>query len=339
MFVMAVPGLASLVERELEEVGGLSVTDRGCDGRADLVLFEASADSRGAALELRTAEDAFIEVGRTRRAEGDDAGRVAARLWRRQRVETALSVWARLVRPLRAAMTYRVVVRVLQERAFLRTELRRQVAGALAADRPRWRPADPAELELWVSEHRPGHLVAGLRVSGEAMRQHGGRAVERPGALRPTVAAAMVRLAGRAHGHLLDPCCGSGTILAEAGAAGWDCRGFDLDPEAVQVARRNAPGAEIEVGDARRLDLPTGSVGACASNLPFGRRYVPQAPRDRWLGEVLAELRRVTSPGGRLVLLAPRLDRRQLPAGLRLAERLPIRLLGLATTIWAFDRP
>ncbi|MBO0684713.1 MAG: methyltransferase domain-containing protein, partial [Candidatus Dormibacteraeota bacterium] len=170
------------------------------------------------------------------------------------------------------------------------------------------------------------------------MRQHGGRTVERPGALRPTVAAAMVRLAGRPRSHLLDPCCGSGTILAEATAAGWACRGFDLDPEAVQAARRNAPGAEIEVGDARRLELSSGSIAACVSNLPFGRRYAPQGRSDRWLGEVLAELRRVTQPDGRLVLLAPRLDRRQVPTGLRQTERLPIRLLGLATTIWAFDR-
>jgi hypothetical protein len=36
------------------------------------------------------------------------------------------------------------------------------------------------------------------------MRQHGGRDAERRGALRPTVAAAMVRLAGKARGVLLD---------------------------------------------------------------------------------------------------------------------------------------
>ena len=64
-------------------------------------------------------------------------------------------------------------------------------------------------------EYQPGKIVAGLRVSDLRMRQHEGRDIERSGALRPTVAAAMVHLAGKPDGILLDP-CGSGTILAEA---------------------------------------------------------------------------------------------------------------------------
>jgi 23S rRNA G2445 N2-methylase RlmL len=68
---------------------------------------------------------------------------------------------------------------------------------------------------VWVVEYQPGKIVAGLRVSDLRMRQHEGRDIERSGALRPTVAAAMVHLAGKPDGILLDP-CGSGTILAEA---------------------------------------------------------------------------------------------------------------------------
>src|SRR5947207_2101289 len=82
----------------------------------------------------------------------------------------------------------------------------------------------------------------------------------REGALRPTVANAMVRIAGEPSGILLDPCCGSGTILGEAVAAGWEVRGSDIDPDAVQIARKNVPGISIWTGDARRLEVEDGSV-------------------------------------------------------------------------------
>jgi 23S rRNA G2445 N2-methylase RlmL len=338
MFATAVPGLAPLVGRELEGLDGIRVTGSGNDGRSDVVLFEAGRGRRDQALSLRTTEDVFVELGRASRGDGDDPRRIAGRIWRPEQVQRALSVWAAAIRPLASSMTFRVVARVLQEGSFLRTDLRRQLQQAIAADRPRWRPSDPAQVEVWVTEYQPGRFLAGLRLTDARMRQHGGRAVEREGALRPTVAAAMVGLAGEPAGVLLDPCCGAGTILAEALAAGWTASGRDLDPAAVEVARRNAPGAPVHPGDARRLDLPDGSVAACVANLPFGQRFEVQGEPRQWLAAVLAELARVTTPGGRVVLLTPRLPGDAVPAGLVLGERHRIRLLGTGTTIWALDR-
>lgn len=338
MFATAVPGLAPLVSRELAELPGITVTGTGFDGRSDVVLFEAEPGDREAVSSLRTAEDVFVEVGRTLRAEGDDPRWIARRIWRPRPVQRALSVWAEQVRPLSASMTFRVITRVLQERAFRRTELRRHLTRVVGDDKPRWKQADPAQVEIWASEYQRGKLVAGLRLSGAGMRQHGGRAAERPAALRPTVAASMVRLAGKPSGVLLDPACGSGTILAEAAALGWQTRGVDIDADAVLLARRNASAAEVHIGDARRLDLPDGCVRACVSNLPFGRQYDLAGGEHDWLGAVFAELFRVTVPGGRIVLLRPRIPRTTVPDGLRLAERFRVRLLGTATTIWAYDR-
>lgn len=338
LFATAVPGLAAIAARELAALPGVTVQDSGFDGRSDVVVFEATRAGRAEVLALRLTEDVFVEVGRTLRAEGDRPAWISGRIWRQERVQRALSVWADEVRPLSGGMVFRVIVRVRQERSFLRTDLRRRLTEAIGRDRPQWRNGDPADIEVWISEYRPGRFVAGLRLSDAGMRQHDGRAVEREGALRPTVASAMVRLAGQARGTLLDPCCGSGTILGEAVAAGWRASGLDIDPGAVRVARRNVPGAEVSPGDARRLAFSDGSIDACVSNLPFGRQYPVEGEPGDWLRLVLGELARVTRPGGRVVVLVPELPRAVLPPGLRLRDRVPIRLLGFKTTIWGYDR-
>jgi ribosomal RNA small subunit methyltransferase A len=338
MFVMCLPGLAPLVRRQLNDLHGITATGDGFDGRADVVLFGAGRGHRGGALALRTAEDVFVEVGRADRAQADDPRRIAAAIWRPQPVQRALSVWAEQQHPLAGSMTFRVITRVLSESTFRRTELRRQLTEAVRRDRRRWTVADPAELEIWACEYRPGRFVAGLRLTDVRMRQHGGRSLERPGALRPTLAAAMVDLAGQPPGMLLDPCCGSGSILAEAVAAGWTATGLDIDPSAVAIARGNAAQASVHIGDARRMSLPDASATACVTNLPFGRQYRVQGKTTPWLAAVLEEIARVTRPGGRVVLLAPEIPSAALPRSLQPAGAFPVRLLGRTVTTWSYRR-
>jgi tRNA G10 N-methylase Trm11 len=147
----------------------------------------------------------------------------------------------------------------------------------------------------------------------------------------------MVRLAGEPRGRLLDPCCSSGTLLAEAQHRGWQGFGGDVDPTAIRVARRNVPNAQLVVADARAVPFQDGVLAACVSNLPFGRQYGVEGPVKAWLHAVTAELSRVVRPGGRVVLLSPeRLV--DVQSGLRLLRRVPIRLLGTRATIWAFER-
>jgi 23S rRNA G2445 N2-methylase RlmL len=338
LFATSVPGLGRMLRRQLDAVDGIQSTGSGFDGRAELVFFDADRVSRAEALRSRLAEDVFAEIGRANRAGGAVPGAVASMAWQAGGVQRALSVWAEQVRPLAGSMTYRVIARVLSEARFLRTDLRQALSDLAASDRPRWKVADPAQLEIWITEWHDGQYVAGLRLSDASMRQHGGRAAERAGALRPTVAAAMVQLAGDPGGLLLDPCCGSGTILAEALAAGWAAEGTDIDAEAVEMAARNAAGASVQVGDAREVLVADECAGACVSNLPFGRQFgVPGAWQD-WVRTVLAEMSRVTRSGGSVVVLAPELPRQAIPGSLRLLRTVPIRLLGTAPTIWVFRR-
>jgi 23S rRNA G2445 N2-methylase RlmL len=338
LFALTVPGMATLLAHEIDGTDGLTSTEAGNDGRADVVLFDAGRGARGSVQAIRAAEDVFVEVGRARRADGDDPRQIGARVWQSERVERALSVWAEQVRPLSAGMSYRVIARVLREQSFQRTDLRRELSRVVGTNRPRWKTADPATLEVWIVEYAPGKLVAGLRLTDVSKRQGGGRAIERPGALRPSVAAAMVDIAGPPGGVLLDPCCGSGTILAQALTVGWQATGSDIDAEAVRIAQQNVPAATISQDDVRKLPLADGSMSACVSNLPFGRQYGVEGPMHRWQLDAVAEMVRVSRSGSRIVLLVPELPNRGELPGVRLSEQHALRLLGVKTAIWVLDR-
>lgn len=266
-FATTLPGLGSLLRQELDARPDVSPVDEpGHDGRSDIVFFRMRRGARPDFREFRLAEDVFVTLARSGRGSPRE---IANTLVTKTDVERGLSVWTRFAGHLTSSMSYRVIARVVDESRFKRTELRDAVTRIIAANRPRWRVEDPAELELWVLEYQRARFVAGLRLSDKQMRQHGGgRVTERRGALRPVVAAAMVRLAGATPGRLLDPCCGSGTILREALATGWEAVGSDIDPDAVSIARDNTPRARVDRADVLQLPHEDASFDAVVSNLP-----------------------------------------------------------------------
>jgi hypothetical protein len=345
LFAICVPGLGRMVRRQLEAASGVQVTGTGSDGSADIIFFEADWAGRAEALRSRLAEQMFAEIGRANRAGGAGPTAIASTAWQRDGVQRALSVWADEVRPLAGSMTFRVTARVLNESRFRRADLRRAMSDVIAAEKPRWRFAEPAQLEISISEWHDGQYVAGLRLSDSrapagGRQQSAGHDCALAGALPQTVAAAMVQLAGppgrpgQPGSTLLDPCCGAGTILAEALAAGWAADGNDSDPVAVEVAMRIAPRANVHLGDARELLLPDDCVGACVSWLPGRARGSWQD----WAEAVLAELSRVTRSGGPVIVLAPELPRPAAPGTLRLRRQVPVRLAGRRHSIWVFRR-
>ena len=307
-----VPGLEEVAWEEIQERAGgaqrLATWSR-IDRRASVLLFR-STEQAEALLDLRLTEDCFAVVAFTNQL---PPGRRGLRDLRQlaatgEHMEAALRSHREVVaRRVRGRPTYRVVVRKAGPHEFRRVDAQRACEAGLARRFPRWRLVeDDAGLEFWLQIIGEAAILA-LRLSSAAMRQRTYRGANLPAALKPTVAHALVRLARPQSGGLLvDPMCGTGTVLAEAAEAGIPVLGGDVEPEAVRAARRNLQSLRaagpVARWDARRLPLPDGIAGGLACNLPWGRRDNSGDLMDLYR-RVLAEALRVVEPGGRIALL------------------------------------
>ncbi|MFC6837127.1 methyltransferase domain-containing protein [Halomarina ordinaria] len=131
-----------------------------------------------------------------------------------------------------------------------------------------------------------------------------------PGSMDPMFARALVNLAGARPGtRLLDPMCGTGGVLVEAGLVGADVLGLDAQAKMTRGARENlahylgADRARTLQGDATHLPLRDDSVDAVVFDAPYGRQSKVVGGLDELVGEALAEARRVAP---RCVLVADR---------------------------------
>ena len=143
----------------------------------------------------------------------------------------------------------------------------------------------------------------------EAERGFGARAPTekpffQPGSMDPIEARAVANLAGARPGAtVLDPMCGTGGILVEAGLVGARVVGFDAQPKMVRGARENLAhfleadcSADFDVGlaDAARLPILDGGVDAVVVDVPYGRQSKVASPDlDSLVADVMGEARRV----------------------------------------------
>ena len=203
--------------------------------------------------------------------------------------------------------THNCFVKQDRDRRVRRKQIAARVNDLVASHFRKWKQSDPAAVELWGFYVKES-LHLGVRLSDEKMRYRGDQPPKRTGALRPTIAAALVYLADPGEGELIvDPMCGSGTILREGLAFNTKATyaGGDTDCEAVAVASEALAGKGVEVRewDAADLPLESGTVDCFVCNLPFGKQYSSPERNRSLYPALLSNWAEKLKPGGRMVLL------------------------------------
>jgi 23S rRNA G2445 N2-methylase RlmL len=151
-----------------------------------------------------------------------------------------------------------------------------------------------------------------LRVGKRPLSTRPWRVENYRGAVDANVAAAMVRLSKpKDSDRVLDPCCGSGTLLIERAlsCSSEEICGVDNNPEALELARRNAEAAKLgnslglESGDALELNYKSDSFNLIMSNLPWGENHGDRKKLSDFYFQLLSEALRVGTSDLRCIFL------------------------------------
>lgn len=351
LYAMTHPGIEPVAADEItRDLGGeVKKTARG------IVVFRVD-DVTPDLLALRTTEDVFLL------AWGSDSLTFKAEDLRTVQTWTARKPdWDQLFRlhhrlrpKTKGKPTYNLVCQMQGEHGYRRADAREAFAAGMAGKIPPgwYHNAENPWLEVWLTI-KSETAVCGVRLSDRTMRHRTYKREHIAASLRPTVAAAMVRLAGVGPGMtVLDPMCGAGTILAEAADLGRRRRGDpvrviggDVDPNAVFVASQNLEkfeGVSVARWDATRLPLADGSVDRIVCNPPFGKQLSTLEAVGPLYRALVPEWDRVLRPGGRAVfivmesvLLRDLLKER----GWKATRQMRVRLLGQPTVMSVWQKP
>ena len=311
--VRAAFGLEGLAARELKRMGLKEVSALNTGG----AVFEGGmSDALRANLWLRTGDRVLLQMGRFRADTFD------------MLFEGTRALPWKQIFPRGAAFPVRA--HCARSRLMSPSDCQKIVKKAVAqAMGGGWLAEDGPVFQIDVSIHEDMATLA-LDASGESLSRRGYRTWNGEAPLRESLAAALVLLARRGDEPLYDPCCGTGTLLCEAAliqrdrAPGllrpfamesWarldpavrqeavdryeagknipvDISGSDIDPQALELARRHLKQAKVEGVrlEARDLrDVRREGDGLFLCNPPYGERLGDKktaAAVERALGDM-----------------------------------------------------
>jgi len=321
--------------RSAERTPLLFTTNMGLE---DVVIEEYRERAAAAGLTVPTADDAPLDLRSYARVEVTAAPDRALALARSMRsvhhvlaplytfmlpddAEAALRTIRTTVETLEVeamanAGTFRVTTVRRGDHDFTSIDVQREAGAALEAHYGTAVDLEDYDVEVRVDVHDDRCLVS-VQHTHEALSRRQARLFQPRAALKPNVAYALLRLAHlEGPGVVLDPFCGSGTILWEAGALWPEAQllGNDWNEETLAGARENAEAQALTdrvtlfesdvwtlaetLGD-RRADL-------IVTNPPFGVRLASSMDFRPFYRRVLQQFDEVLSPTGRVVMLVLR---------------------------------
>lgn len=213
------------------------------------------------------------------------------------------------------AASFRVTTKRIGQHDFTSIDVQRTAGAALVAQYNR-----PVDLENYALNVRVDvfeqFCLVSIQLTQTSLSKRFARRYRPRAALKTPVAYAMLQFAGllKGSGAVLDPFCGSGTILIEAAEvnSALQLYGSDLFPEAIQGVRANLDQLgmqdriDIRQADARALTrhFPAGAFRAIVTNPPYGVTLGQHLDFRRFYYHFLMEAGKVLVDKGMLVMLS-----------------------------------
>ncbi|MGB7788071.1 methyltransferase domain-containing protein [Methanoregula sp.] len=154
-----------------------------------------------------------------------------------------------------------------------------------------------------------GRVLFTIDRSAYDVRNPGKRDFFHPGVMMPRMARTLVNLACARKGDiLLDPFCGTGGLLIEAGMLGFYPVGCDFDRFMIQGSIKNSPGSLFLQADATSLPFRDRSIDTIVTDFPYGQSVCIRKTdtMDRLYTDALEEIRRLIRPGRRAIVVTHR---------------------------------
>lgn len=307
LLVTTHPGLEDLLYAELEaQIGREHLTRRPhrLRGRVEVLSGAPEAAVQAAVARLRTAHHALEPVLRAELPEPPTPEAIRAAAAAVELPEMA------------QAASFRVRAKRIGKHDFTSVDVERAVGAALVQRYgTRVKLDDPAYVVRADLVDRS--LAVARPLTRTALSERPGQPFHQRVGLKANVAAALVQATGlEAPAHILDPFCGSGSILLEAGHAFEQAHlwGNDWVEKAAQGSLLNleyagcAKRARLLSHDARILTehLPPAHFDAVITNPPFGVRIGKKVNFFHFYSQLLRLCDRLLRREGRLTLLTDR---------------------------------
>lgn len=189
--------------------------------------------------------------------------------------------------------------------------LEREIGSAIDGDKVDLKNPD-VQFQGFLSEDRfvLGSLIQNLNRSEILKRTPHHRPYFHPSSLSPILSRTLCNICGVAAGKtVLDPFCGTGGLLIEAGLLGAELHGSDIDSEMVSGCKQNLAfyglEASLEIADATKLKSSE-EFDIILTDPPYGRASTTMGRGIKALYQNAADsIYKTLKPGGTACILSP----------------------------------
>jgi len=293
-FATVTYGFETVLADEIEELG---IEIRGMKFERGKVVFQSSGEVHRL-MNLRCADNIYCVVAEF--AVGKHKSDLA-------QIETAIKKlkWERLAADFsKSSRNFRVSASRRGKHTYSRFDMMKTIEDVMEKAGFASTPQDAGALSIRADIDEMFCRIS-IKLTDAQFRFRGNTRLYSKGGIRPTVAAALVRISKPSKNEVFyDPFCGSGTISDER--VRFPARRIlasDIEAEAVRIAKENCKGRAIVFGcDARKTPSHSESIDIIVSNPPWNKQIAVGDVHNLYV-EFLAEAKRILKRHGRMLLL------------------------------------